>query len=84
MNQSVILVALTDDDQYALTLAQCQVTLTQEALRIQVDDWLWDLVVDQLDLLCPCRLEVTRVELWRDGQLWQSVGIGFWIGYPVA
>ena len=79
-----ILTSLTDYDWYIVMLAQCQITLTREVLRIQIDDRLWVPVVDHLGLLCPCRLEVDRVELWRDGQLWQSVGIGFWLGYPAA
>lgn len=69
---------LTNCEELALVLAQCRITSTIDLLVIDCPRQLCRSL--DIGLLTPCRLEVLRVEFWRDGEFWFGAGIEFWIG----
>jgi hypothetical protein len=70
---------LADSDELAAVLAQCTIHLSIEVLRIDCPRSLWKSF--DLGLLRPERLDVSRIEFYRDGILHLHAQVGFWIGY---
>jgi hypothetical protein len=67
-------------DNYASDLAKFRLELTIDTLRIYVTDELWGLLRDKVfNDLQPQRLEVSFVELWKNGKQWSRTSIELWM-----